>query len=323
MNNYIISIVIPMFKVEKYIVKCLNSILNQVKGGIEIVLVDDGSPDKCGMIADEYAIQYNFIKSYHKVNGGLSDARNYGIKKSTGDYIWFVDSDDYIEAEGVDKLLNVLKDSSPDVLIIQSKKDNGIIITDERHYTIKPGIYDSREYMEQINTHPEAVIFCAQYAIVQRSFLINNNLYFYPNILHEDELWTPQVLINAHSIIYSGINIYHHVMREGSIMNSMNLEKSGTSYLIITKELFKIFKLSKRDDLIYLRDHAVDTFLQAAWKIPNYLSKYDANRLLPIKNAHYKKTIIKAFLYALSPLLYLKIHNLYKLCRNNDSPVAE
>lgn len=298
--------------VEKYLRKCLDSILLQLENEIEIILVDDGSPDKSGQIADEYAKKYTNVFSYHKINGGLSDARNYGINKASGDYIWFIDSDDHIESNSLSSVIQKLKSNKPDVMVIQSKIECESKTKDERRYTIAEGMYNSQEYMEQLRSHPEAVIFCAQYEIVKKSFILDNNLYFYKGILHEDELWTPQVLMKANRIYYSCLNIYYHVMREGSIMNSNNLEKSGTSDIIVSMELFRIFDLSKRKDLVYMRDHAADTFLQAIWKIPDFTSKCDVNRFLPIKNAHYKKTIIKSIVYAISPLAYLKLHKILR-----------
>ena len=91
-----VSVVIPVYKVEKYLPKCIDSLLNQTLRDIEIILVDDGSPDKCGKICDLYAQADDRIKVIHKENGGLSDARNVGMKYATGEYLGFVDSDDYV-----------------------------------------------------------------------------------------------------------------------------------------------------------------------------------------------------------------------------------
>ena len=99
-----ISVVVPVYNVEKYLEKCVNSIVNQTYKNLEIILVDDGATDNSGKLCDELAKIDNRIKVYHKENGGLSDARNYGVERATGDYIGFVDSDDYIDAEMYEKL---------------------------------------------------------------------------------------------------------------------------------------------------------------------------------------------------------------------------
>ena len=91
-----VSVIIPVYKVEKYLEKCIDSVINQSYSNLEIILVDDGSPDNCGKICDKYAKKDNRIRVIHKTNGGLSDARNNGIKIATGNYIAFIDSDDYV-----------------------------------------------------------------------------------------------------------------------------------------------------------------------------------------------------------------------------------
>ena len=99
----LISVIVPIYNVEKYLTKCIESIINQTYKNLEIILVDDGSPDKSPIICDEYAKKDNRIKVIHKKNGGLSDARNYGMSLATGEYISFIDSDDYIDEEMYEK----------------------------------------------------------------------------------------------------------------------------------------------------------------------------------------------------------------------------
>ena len=92
-----ISIIVPIYKVEKYLVRCVESLIAQDFPSLEIILIDDGSPDRCGEICDNYAKKDARITAYHKPNGGLSDARNYGLERAHGEYVLFVDSDDYLE----------------------------------------------------------------------------------------------------------------------------------------------------------------------------------------------------------------------------------
>ena len=95
----LISIIIPIYKVEKFLDRCVESVVNQTYSNLEIILVDDGSPDNCPYMCDEWAEKDSRIKVIHKLNGGLSDARNEGLKSSTGKYVGFVDSDDWIAPE--------------------------------------------------------------------------------------------------------------------------------------------------------------------------------------------------------------------------------
>lgn len=117
MGNDLISIIIPVYKVEEYLEKCIESVLKQTYTNLQIILVDDGSPDNCGKICDEYAKKDPRIEVIHKVNGGLSDARNVGIAKAKGKYIGFVDSDDYIKEDMYEILINLIKEYDADVSI--------------------------------------------------------------------------------------------------------------------------------------------------------------------------------------------------------------
>lgn len=105
MNKVKVSVVVPVYKVEKYLERCVNSIIKQSLSELEIILVDDGSPDNCGIMCDSFADKDNRIKVVHKANGGLSSARNAGLKIATGEYIGFVDSDDDIEIDMYEKCI--------------------------------------------------------------------------------------------------------------------------------------------------------------------------------------------------------------------------
>lgn len=117
MNEQIISVIIPVYKVEPYLRKCLDSVVGQTYRNLEIILVDDGSPDNCGAICDEYAAKDGRIKVIHQQNAGLSAARNAGLRIASGEYLGFVDSDDWIEPEMFGTLLNGLRDTSTDIAV--------------------------------------------------------------------------------------------------------------------------------------------------------------------------------------------------------------
>lgn len=119
-----VSIIVPIYNVERYINRCIDSIINQTYKNIEIILVDDESPDNCGKICDNYAKKNEKIKTYHKKNGGLSDARNYGLKFATGKYIAYVDSDDWIEPNMIEILVNNLEKSQADIAMCGTKVVN-------------------------------------------------------------------------------------------------------------------------------------------------------------------------------------------------------
>ena len=110
-----ISVIVPVYKVEKYIHKCVDSILNQTFSDIEVILVDDGTPDRCGEICDAYGEQDSRVKVIHKENGGLSDARNAGMPHASGEYIIFIDSDDYIESDMLEYMYTRLTEAGADM----------------------------------------------------------------------------------------------------------------------------------------------------------------------------------------------------------------
>jgi len=112
-----VSVIVPVYNVELYLEKCLDSLVNQTLKEIEIIVVNDGSPDNSQEIIDKYAKEYKNIKAYKKKNGGLSDARNYGIKKASGEYIAFIDSDDYVRLDMYEKMYNKAKSGNFDMVV--------------------------------------------------------------------------------------------------------------------------------------------------------------------------------------------------------------
>ena len=122
MEQTVISVIVPIYKVEQYLRQCVDSILNQTHSALEVILVDDGSPDGSGKICDEYAARDSRVRVIHKKNGGLSDARNAGIEIARGDYIAFVDSDDWLDIDALKKVLAklttlVARGTAPDMMI--------------------------------------------------------------------------------------------------------------------------------------------------------------------------------------------------------------
>ena len=130
----LVSVIVPIYNVEFYLNKCVDSILNQSYKNIEVVLVDDESPDSCGKMCDDYAAMDGRIKVVHKKNGGLSDARNAGMKVATGDLITFVDSDDYISEDFVKILFEAMSENNADIAIANmkrtSRRDDKNTVTD-------------------------------------------------------------------------------------------------------------------------------------------------------------------------------------------------
>lgn len=149
--NKLVSIVVPIYNVEKYLANCLESILNQTYKNIEVILCDDGSPDNCGRICDEYAQRDTRIKVIHKENGGLSDARNAGIEIATGEYITLVDSDDFLMLDMIENLVGVVTDTGADIVSCQNvrcKENESLADIHDTKIKRKVASYENSEKMK-------------------------------------------------------------------------------------------------------------------------------------------------------------------------------
>lgn len=223
----ILSIVIPIYNKSTYLKKCVDSIINQKYDDLEIILVDDGSSDDCPRICDEYQSNYPNIKTIHQTNQGLSEARNKGLSQSGGQYIWFIDADDYIEANSVETIVALIKQYKPDIIAINACKVYDYKNTVSDFITIPKmpeGLYTGTDIISisrYKNVKP-----CAPLYIYRREFLNKNKLKFYPGIYHEDCEFTPKVFCLAERVFYLKKRLYYLVMTKGSITRSVNHKKS-------------------------------------------------------------------------------------------------
>lgn len=212
-----ISVIVPVYKVEKYIHRCVDSILNQTFTDFELILVDDGSPDNCGKICDEYAEKDNRIHVIHKENGGLSDARNVGIdwafEHSDSEWITFIDSDDWIHPRYLELLYNAVVETNSAICICGYEETTG------KETTVDENIFKA----EIINTE----FFYSEHivnAVVAWGKLYKKDLFReirYPvGKLHEDEFTTYKVLFQYNSIAYVSQPLYFYFINSEGITKS-------------------------------------------------------------------------------------------------------
>ncbi|MDU6574119.1 MAG: glycosyltransferase [Gemella haemolysans] len=221
-GNELISIIVPVYNVEQYLEKCINSIINQTYKNLEIILVDDGATDNSGKMCDELAKTDNRIKVYHKENGGLSDARNYGVERAIGEYIGFVDSDDYIDEEMYEKLYGAIKKEDVDVAECNFKFI----------YTNRVSNYTEDNYYLVMNRDE----YIKEYIIMNKLFgsactkLIRSDLAkkikFPKGKLYEDSFYSLELMKKAKNFVIFDSPYYNYVMRENSITNSKFNEKN-------------------------------------------------------------------------------------------------
>lgn len=225
------SITVPVYNVEIYLKDCIESILKQSFDDYEILLIDDGSTDRSGLICDEYASLYSRITVIHKGNGGLSDARNVGIKNAKGEYLVFIDSDDYIDIDSLEKFdEQIEKSNQPDLLITQMKKiyeeSNTIKYMDHKMSTELVRSDLKEEIIKYMFTKSNNLWPSVRY-IVKRSFVEENDIKFQVGYMHEDLDWTSKIFLFANSFSVSDIYWYNHRMsRKGSITSTKNSKRT-------------------------------------------------------------------------------------------------
>ena len=212
--NSLISVIVPIYKVEKYLRKCIESILSQTYTNLEIILVDDGSPDKCGEICDEYEKRDSRIKVIHKKNGGLSDARNAGLDIMAGNYVAFVDSDDWIEPQMYEHLLEKLHYFHADISIggvSCDLDDNGIINTE------KIVSYDSAPFSEG-NVETMHRFFTTSWAAWDKLYKADlfRDIRYPVGEINEDEAIVLQLLSKCTRVCYTNEVFYHYMRRPSS-----------------------------------------------------------------------------------------------------------
>lgn len=291
-NSIKVSIVIPMFNVEGWIEECLNSLLPLSHKGIEVIVVNDGSTDRSRDLASDYETKFKHFKLHDQLNKGASEARNQGLKIATGEYVTFLDSDDYFDPkefeEFMEETLNLGVDIStgngrnllgPDLMGLMKKAD-----------LIKTlGVISGARFYLLSNAKKEFLI-CAPVRLYKMSFLVKFHLTFYPGIIHEDEEFAPKVFCLAQSTVYLDKKFYIHRYRIGSV--------------------------TKSEQHKYLNPKSFPAFLLVIQSLRNFLmdQNLDANQVKVLKHAIHKCT-----LEILRRELYYSKEKKQELMMSNDS----
>ncbi len=235
MEEKLISVIIPVYDVEKYLHACVESVRNSVYKNLEIILVDDGSPDNCPAMCDEYAMLDDRIVVVHKENGGLSSARNAGIDACTGEYLTFVDSDDTITDDMISYMYNIAVKENCDVvqmgLCVVNEGDDYKLNTSEEYIVVSP-----KQAIHSIYTG------CYVNATVKLydRHLFDDGLRF-PNILHEDAYLIPRLFYKSRAVAVSEKHGYIYLQRKGSIMHRAD-DLARLSALDVSEGLVELFK---------------------------------------------------------------------------------
>ena len=240
------SIVIPVYNVEKYIDRCLKSITKQSYKNYEVIIVNDGTKDNSVKIIEKYTQKYKNFKLYNKENGGLSDARNYGLKYITGDYLLFIDSDDYINEDLLKELNTVLEKKDYDLIKFKLKlvDDNKKLIREENGFNTskEASLIEifSQEFCEPAWTYCYNIAFWKE-----------NDFKYVKGMIHEDFGLTPEIIMSADSIYYLNYFGYNYVQRANSITTTKSKEKDKKKAYDMLAQYDRLVKIKyKNNDYI-------------------------------------------------------------------------
>lgn len=219
------SIIIPVYNVEKYLRECLESVLGQTYEDWEAICVNDGSTDSSGAILEEYAAKDSRFKVITQNNAGTAAARNTGMKESKGNYIFFLDSDDWIEANALQTLASRL--NGEDILCFSGKRYfEATGHYNQTDYLPEKDYSNGMDYYNENALLPRDFAFvCVVLRIYNRQFLLENKLFFDEDITYEDNLWVPKTIYRAHSVKVIADSLYVYRIRKGSKMQTVSLDR--------------------------------------------------------------------------------------------------
>lgn len=316
MNDELISIIVPVYNVEKYLNRCVNSLINQTYKNIEILLIDDGSTDTSGEICDSYKKDER-IKVWHKKNGGLSETRNYGLDKALGNVVCFIDSDDYVTLDMIEKLYTLKNKYNADVVVCGMRK----------FYNDKETIKFSKEGDVYTYTSDDALLKMIDYNSLVSPNAVNKmydkkmftNDCLYPiGKRYEDMGVTARIFSKSSIIIYTTSEMYMYFQRNDSITNESFNEKD-LDHITMSEELYHYIcnnrsKL-KNEFLVYL----IFSFVSCSNKIimsnTNEYNYVIENACSLIKKN--KKIILESRVYSIKKkvqlIMFAYLNKLYKM----------
>ena len=236
------SIIVPVYNVERYLKECLDSLINQTNGNLEIIAVNDGSTDNSAAILDDYSEIDQRIKVIYQSNKGLSGARNTGIDHASGEYIIFVDSDDIVHESLVQKCVETFNSNDSEIIVFNHECFDGNT-REKRIKKIDSGTTTSLNFLKHCINFKTNTWYPVWHYGYKKDFLINNKLKFYEGILHEDILFTPQAIVFSERITVISDVLYYYRNRLNSITTDpLKVEKSLKDHVFIAESLFHFSK---------------------------------------------------------------------------------
>lgn len=265
----LISVIIPVYNVEKYLRECIESVLKQTYRNLEIILVDDGSTDSSGVICDEYEKKDNRIRVIHQKNQGLSGARNTGFENAHGVYVHFLDSDDWILPETYQMLMERVKKEKTDfvyfeaVSFLDEEPEKEI---EQRYLREKEYVTDEGKHVLALHQKNKEYHSAVQLLFIQKQFLAESKIMFEPDIIYEDMLFTYELFCVANRVTHFKESFYQRRYRRNSIMTSKKTKKNFVSaYTVYDKVRDVSVKLGIADE-----EFAKQYIIRCAFNTFNY-----------------------------------------------------
>lgn len=319
------SAIVPVYNVESYLEKCVDSLVRQegIEGNLEILLIDDGSQDQSGRMCDRLSEKYPQIKVYHKKNGGLSSARNAGIERAAGKYVFFVDSDDYVET-GLCRRLREVLDTYGDVDAIcfdgveeeQDRKAGLRRIPLETETCTENGKQYLLEHYRERNLNVEACIYA-----YRREVLLEKGLRFCEGRLHEDVEFTPRALLVCGRIAELPDRLYHYMVRENSISMQKNREKNVKDLFATLREQCEMAERQEPELEKWMKNAILNSYLNmvqyARMYRPEYRKLLDKRFLSGKAATNWNR--FRVLLCRINVRLYCLVNDCYKKIRNSGS----
>ncbi len=268
-----VSIITPVYKVEKYLRKCIDSILNQTFTNFELIIVDDGSPDSCGSIADEYEKLDSRVLVIHKKNGGAPSARNAGIKVATGDYFYFPDSDDWLENTYLQKLYDLAEKTNAQVVISGYTME---YFEENASQTYKVSVLERsylshKEVRNNLHNYFDNMMMAVPWNKLYRADYIRENNFMFPDLKWDDLHFNMEIIMNIERVAISSSTGYHFFRsRQGSettkVFDEMLYEKRKEQFEHILK-VYKYWKIKDREILAVIYGYYASRLVQCIQEI--------------------------------------------------------
>ena len=294
-----VSVIIPIYNVQNYLILCIESVVSQILKEIEIICINDGSTDDSLLILQEYSKKDNRIMIITQRNRGLSEARNTGIKYSNGEFIYFLDSDDFLEINALFELYNYAKKFNLDIIYFQTSqfKNNDNITINKNNEKITDFTINLNDIMEgkylyvqlrEKNKYSPVVWL----SFIKKQFYIKTGLSFYPGILHEDVLFTLTGILSAKRAIYIDRKYHHYRVNNDSIMQSKKTVKNLYGWLISYCEILRILKKNEFEQKVIDAINITGNYLKRLIKQIIKIISNNEKKILSIKLTNSQQEIL-------------------------------